>query len=145
MKRLGQHPCLPSLAERELDYLRCEVWKVPKALIFECFGPVLQQPPPANLLAQCEILPCCPSLIWPPSLVLLQDRLQAFARKVKKVVAEKELSESRRTLEVDVAVLNRVITHAVPDLSAQQRQALKEVRAKEEGVQEREWERDRVW
>jgi hypothetical protein len=53
-----------------------------------------------------------------------QDRLKAYAKKVRKAVAEKELSESRRSLEVNVAALSRVITHAVPDLSTQQKQAL---------------------
>ncbi|GAB4814187.1 hypothetical protein N2152v2_001233 [Parachlorella kessleri] len=58
-----------------------------------------------------------------------KERLEAYRRKVNKVVAEKELSESRRSLEVNVAALNRVITHAVPDLSAGQKQALRSQQA----------------
>ncbi len=55
---------------------------------------------------------------------LLQDRLKQFGKKVKKAAAAKELKESKRSMEVDVGAINRFISHAVPDLSSQQKQAL---------------------
>ena len=55
-------------------------------------------------------------------------RLQQYTKKVNRAVAEKELRESRRSLNVDVATANRFIAHAVNDLTAAQKAALKQVR-----------------
>ncbi len=58
----------------------------------------------------------------------MQTRLKQYAKKVSKAATEKELRETRRSVTVDVAGVNRFITYAVPDLSDAQRQALREVR-----------------
>ncbi|KAL4440306.1 hypothetical protein ABPG75_003307 [Micractinium tetrahymenae] len=54
-----------------------------------------------------------------------QERLAQYGKKVRKAAAEKELRESRRSLEVNVAAVNRFITAAVPDLTQGQKAALK--------------------
>ena len=56
----------------------------------------------------------------------LQERYKQYHRKVFKLEAEVGLSQARKALEVDVAAVNRFITHAVPDLNAEQRQALRQ-------------------
>ena len=57
---------------------------------------------------------------------------------MRKVAAEHELQHSRRSLEVNVAAVNRFINNAIPELSAQQREALKEAgsQPKEAGSRE---------
>ncbi|KAL4421998.1 hypothetical protein ABPG77_005428 [Micractinium sp. CCAP 211/92] len=54
-----------------------------------------------------------------------QERLAQYGKKVRRAAAEKELRESRRSLEVNVAAVNRFISAAVPELTQEQRAALK--------------------
>lgn len=65
------------------------------------------------------------ALVPPPS----QKRLAQFAKKVAKAAADKELRESRRSLEVDVVAMSRFIAAALPDLSAAQRLSLKSAKS----------------
>lgn len=44
-----------------------------------------------------------------------QARLNQYVEKVRKAVRTHELATSRRTLEMDVAAVNRFISHAVSD------------------------------
>lgn len=53
------------------------------------------------------------------------DRLEAYEKKVRKAVSGKLLSDARPTVALDVAAANRFIDHAIPDLTPEQRQALK--------------------
>ena len=68
------------------------------------------------------------------------ERLKQYNKKVRKVAAEEEIKRNRPTLEVDVAAMTRFIAAAVPDLNAEQREELKEVRKKDktQRMQERE-------
>ncbi|KAK9808690.1 hypothetical protein WJX72_001998 [[Myrmecia] bisecta] len=54
------------------------------------------------------------------------ERLELYKRKVQKVVSEKELQESRPTVQLNVAAANRFINSAIPDLTPAQRKALRE-------------------
>jgi exosome complex protein LRP1 len=49
-----------------------------------------------------------------------------FVKKARKVLAEKELSEAKRHTLVNVEAANRFITHAIPELTKDQKQALKQ-------------------
>lgn len=68
-----------------------------------------------------------------------EERLKQYSKKVRKALAEQELAESSRTLEVDVAALSRFISAAVPDLAADQKKELKGVGMK--GKAQRKQER----
>lgn len=54
--------------------------------------------------------------------------LAAYKTKVLAAVAKQELAHSKRTTEVNIDAAHRFITHAIPDLSAQTRAGLKQVR-----------------
>lgn len=54
-----------------------------------------------------------------------QERLQLYRKKVQKVESEKWLSENKRSLAVDVSAANRFISHAIPELTPQQHEALR--------------------
>jgi hypothetical protein len=56
-----------------------------------------------------------------------EGRLKQYNKKVRKLAAEAEIRKSKRTLEVDVASMSRFIAATVPDLSVQQKEALKKV------------------
>ena len=66
----------------------------------------------------------------PPPGILLhceQARLQLYRKKVQKVESQKWLSENKRSLAVNVSAANRFISHAIPELTTQQHEALREV------------------
>jgi len=54
-----------------------------------------------------------------------EKRIHQYQKKVRKALAEHEIK--KRTLEVDVAALNRFISASLPELSAEQRNKLKSV------------------
>ncbi|BDA44251.1 hypothetical protein COCOBI_05-4350 [Coccomyxa sp. Obi] len=56
------------------------------------------------------------------------ERLSIYRKKVEKVESEKWLKEHKRTLEVNVSAANRFISHAIPELTNEQRSALKRAR-----------------
>ena len=56
-----------------------------------------------------------------------QDRISRFRRKVSKVNSENMLKNSNRVTEVNIQAANRFITAAIPELSIQQKQALRQV------------------
>ena len=58
---------------------------------------------------------------------VLQDRISRFKRKVSKVQSENLLKNSNRATEVNIQAANRFITAAIPELSIQQKQALRQV------------------
>ena len=60
-----------------------------------------------------------------------QVRLKQYHKKVRKLAAEEELKNSRPTLELDVAAMSRFISAALPNLTLQQREELKEAGRKE--------------
>lgn len=53
-----------------------------------------------------------------------QERLKQYTKKVRKVAAEKELRETKRSMEVNVSAVNRFISAAVPNLTREQKAAL---------------------
>jgi len=57
----------------------------------------------------------------------LQERISRFKRKVSKVNSEALLKKSKRATEVNIQAANRFITAAIPELSKEQKQALKQV------------------
>ncbi|KAI8467071.1 MAG: hypothetical protein J3K34DRAFT_482503 [Monoraphidium minutum] len=58
-----------------------------------------------------------------------QDRLQRYERKLKRAAAEDELARTRPGTELNVAAANRFISQAIPDLTPEQRQQLREQNA----------------
>jgi hypothetical protein len=53
---------------------------------------------------------------------------KAYAKKVRKEVAREELGTTKRGLEVNIDAAHRFITHAIPELSAKQKEQLQAVR-----------------
>ena len=56
-----------------------------------------------------------------------QERISRFKRKVSKVNSEAILKRSKRATEVNIQAANRFITAAIPELTKEQKQALKQV------------------
>ena len=56
-----------------------------------------------------------------------QDRIARFVRKLSKVKSENLLKNSQRATEVNIQAANRFITAAIPELSVEQKQALRQV------------------
>ena len=54
--------------------------------------------------------------------------LTAYKAKVQAAVAKDELAHAKRTTEVNIDAAHRFIMHAITDLSAQKREALRQVR-----------------
>lgn len=63
-----------------------------------------------------------------------EERISRFKRKVSKVNSEALLKKSKRATEVNIQAANRFITAAIPELSKEQKQALKQAGAKRKGV-----------
>ena len=59
----------------------------------------------------------------------MQERINRFKHKVSKVHSETILKTTRRSTEVNVQAANRFITAAIPELSRDQKLALKQVQA----------------
>lgn len=57
----------------------------------------------------------------------MQARLKVYAGKVEKAAAAQWLSTHRPKTQVNLAAANRFITHAIPELSQEQKTALQEV------------------
>jgi hypothetical protein len=53
---------------------------------------------------------------------------KAYAKKVRKEVASEELGSAKQGLEVNIDAAHRFITHAIPELSSNQKEQLKAVR-----------------
>jgi hypothetical protein len=53
---------------------------------------------------------------------------EAYRKKVKSAVAKEELAGAKRGLEVNIDAAHRFITHALPELSAKQKEELQSVR-----------------
>lgn len=53
------------------------------------------------------------------------QRLQQYRKKVQKALSAEELRNNRPTATLNIAAANRFIDHAIPDLTTEQRQALK--------------------
>ncbi len=64
----------------------------------------------------------------PRAFITLQDRLETYKKKVTKLESEKWLQEHRPSLSVDVASANRFISAAIPELTPEQKHALRQVR-----------------
>lgn len=58
----------------------------------------------------------------------MQTRLRQYGDKVEKVKNEKELKAAKKLTNVNIAAANRFISHAIPDLTKEQKQALRQVR-----------------
>ena len=58
----------------------------------------------------------------------MQARLELYKTKVTKMESEKWLQEHRPSLSINVAGANRFINAAIPELSQEQKQALRRVR-----------------
>ena len=56
-----------------------------------------------------------------------QERIGRYKRKLSKVQSETILKTTKRKTEINVQAANRFITAAIPELSADQKQALKQV------------------
>ncbi|KAL0028963.1 hypothetical protein WJX77_008510 [Trebouxia sp. C0004] len=63
-----------------------------------------------------------------------EERISRFKRKVSKVNSEALLQKSKRATEVNIQAANRFITAAIPELSKEQKQALKQAGAKRKGA-----------
>lgn len=59
-----------------------------------------------------------------------EDRIARFVRKLSKVKSENLLKNSQRATEVNIQAANRFITAAIPELSVEQKQALRQAGAK---------------
>ena len=57
----------------------------------------------------------------------VQERLRLYTKKVEKVESEKWLKEHKPALSLSIAAANRFITNAIPDLSSEQKAALRKV------------------
>lgn len=57
----------------------------------------------------------------------VQARIQAYAQKVEKAASAQWLSDHRPTTSVNIAAANRFISHAIPELTSDQKTALREV------------------
>ena len=57
-----------------------------------------------------------------------QDRLKAYGKKVRKLESAEYLALHKPATEINIAAANRFINHAIPDLSKEQKAALKQVR-----------------
>eukprot|EP00198_Chlamydomonas_reinhardtii_P011570 XP_001700907.1 predicted protein [Chlamydomonas reinhardtii] len=76
------------------------------------------------------------------------DRIRQYDKKVNRAVSEAELRGSRRALELDVAAASRFIDAAMPELSQQQRAALKragQAANERRGLPERKPKKARGW
>lgn len=56
-----------------------------------------------------------------------QERIGRYKRKLSKVQSESILKTTKRKTEINVQAANRFITAAIPELSADQKQALRQV------------------
>ena len=65
-------------------------------------------------------------------LVNLQDRLKAYGKKVRKLESAEYLATHKPATEVNIAAANRFINHAIPDLSQDQKAALKQASSLQE-------------
>lgn len=55
-----------------------------------------------------------------------KERWRLYDKKLRRLINECELKTSSRTTTINLAAANRFIEHAIPDLSAEQRTALKQ-------------------
>jgi hypothetical protein len=53
--------------------------------------------------------------------------LEIYRKKIQKVESQKWFKEHKRSLEVNVSAANRFISHAIPELTTEQRAALRQV------------------
>lgn len=60
--------------------------------------------------------------------LLVQERLKVYGKKIRRLESEEYLAKTRPSLEVNIAAANRFINNAIPDLSKEQKQALKQAR-----------------
>ena len=58
---------------------------------------------------------------------MLQERLKAYNKKVRKLESADFLAKHRPATEINIAAANRFINHAIPNLSSEQKAALKQV------------------
>ena len=56
-----------------------------------------------------------------------QDRIKRYDNKLKKLAKDQELATTQRTLSLNVGAANRFIDAAIPDLTAAQKTALRQV------------------
>ena len=59
----------------------------------------------------------------------MQKRVSLYLSKIDQAANKLDLQNSKRTLDVNVGAANRFISSAIPELSSEQRQKLKEVLA----------------
>ena len=57
----------------------------------------------------------------------MQDRIKRYQAKLKKLIEDEELASRRRTITLNVGAANRFIDAAIPDLTEDQKAALKKV------------------
>lgn len=81
---------------------------------------------------------CAPAFFWQRPYPLLgrmadgsvrrcpQERLQQYSLRVAKAVNARDLANSRRSLAVDIGAANRFIEHAIPELTDDQKQRLRQ-------------------
>lgn len=64
------------------------------------------------------------------------ERLKVYGKKVRKLESAEYLATHKPALELNIGAANRFISHAIPDLSADQKTALKEVSSKRKQADE---------
>lgn len=64
----------------------------------------------------------------------MQERLKHYDKKVKKLESADYLAKNRRSLTLNIGAANRFIDNAVPSLTKEQKEALRQVRCIAMGV-----------
>ena len=59
--------------------------------------------------------------------ILQQERVKLYQKKIQKAESAAYVAANKSSTEINIAAANRFITHAIPELTAQQKQALKQV------------------
>lgn len=59
----------------------------------------------------------------------VQERLRRYEAKLRRATLDDELARTRPSSDLNVAAANRFIANAIPDLTAEQKQALRDAAA----------------
>ena len=55
--------------------------------------------------------------------ILQQERVKLYQKKIQKAESAAYVAANKSSTEINIAAANRFITHAIPELTAQQKQA----------------------
>ena len=96
--------------------------------------------PPMSLESSMEVSLLIPLLPMCGLTALLQERVSTYEKKVQGTLTHDEVSRTKPGASLNIAAANRFIDHAIPDLTAEQRQQLKQIGKQhtEKGQQQRQ-------